>query len=563
MADKNFNIDIETTADTSGVKETDKSIEQLGDEVKRLKRDLNNTPIGSREFVDLGEKVAAAKNQLALAEAQVKKFNTELARTGNTSEGVASKLGGPLTGKIQQAGFQIQDFAVQVGGGTSAMTAFGQQAPQFLGAFGPAGSIAGAIIAIGAVAFNVFSKMGTDTRSAKEKLEEMDEAIQQIAKNKTADLNQEFEDTATAFDLASKRAAALKTAIDEVVKSENKLSLAQLDRRASDRENATAAANQKAAEAGKPVDTRRVANDASLRVQERAEELARQGLVSEQARVAAAQEAAQTKAAELKQAEEAQKKALELLATDRARLAVLREKNEELKKAAQERDTDDPGLQILGGLFPKIIPTTKAADEAQKKLNDPVNKTNQAVLEGRIAALEKSITGDDAELNRKVADLSVEVLAAQTNVSNLVQATRNNAAAINLDLGTLQQGQREKLNSTELKGAEQKASQQVNQQLADTLAIIGDAAQSPEVLNVVEKIKGLAANGVDGGEQQEVFGLFQQLLAKSTASTDKNREVLNKVIAVIDTSVSAVTAVNAKLDEQNRRLKALEANAGK
>lgn len=53
---------------------------------------------------------------------------------------------------IGQAGFQVQDFFVQVQGGTSALTAFSQQGSQLLGIFGPAGAIAGAILAVGALA---------------------------------------------------------------------------------------------------------------------------------------------------------------------------------------------------------------------------------------------------------------------------------------------------------------------------------------------------------------------------------------------------------------------------
>lgn len=51
-----------------------------------------------------------------------------------------------------QAGFQLQDFVVQVQGGTSALTALSQQGSQFLGAFGPAGAIAGAVLTVGTLA---------------------------------------------------------------------------------------------------------------------------------------------------------------------------------------------------------------------------------------------------------------------------------------------------------------------------------------------------------------------------------------------------------------------------
>lgn len=51
-------------------------------------------------------------------------------------------------GGMQQAGYQIGDYAVQVANGTSKMQAFGQQAPQLLQIFGPIGAIVGAGVAV-------------------------------------------------------------------------------------------------------------------------------------------------------------------------------------------------------------------------------------------------------------------------------------------------------------------------------------------------------------------------------------------------------------------------------
>lgn len=47
----------------------------------------------------------------------------------------------------QQAGFQVADFVSQVGAGTNAMVAFGMQAGQLLGFFGPWGAVIGAGVA--------------------------------------------------------------------------------------------------------------------------------------------------------------------------------------------------------------------------------------------------------------------------------------------------------------------------------------------------------------------------------------------------------------------------------
>jgi hypothetical protein len=51
--------------------------------------------------------------------------------------------------QVQNAAFQIGDFATQVGAGTSASIALGQQLPQLLGGFGMLGAVLGAGVAIG------------------------------------------------------------------------------------------------------------------------------------------------------------------------------------------------------------------------------------------------------------------------------------------------------------------------------------------------------------------------------------------------------------------------------
>ena len=63
-------------------------------------------------------------------------------------------------GALQQAGFQIGDFAVQVANGTNGLQAFGQQAPQLLQIFGPAGAVIGAVVAVVAALGVVAQKSG-------------------------------------------------------------------------------------------------------------------------------------------------------------------------------------------------------------------------------------------------------------------------------------------------------------------------------------------------------------------------------------------------------------------
>ena len=87
--------------------------------------------------VGIGVDATGVATGLRVAENQISRFGQTATRsTGQMRQG------------FQQAGFQIQDFVVQVTSGTSAMRAFAQQAPQMLGAFGPQGAVIGTVVAL-------------------------------------------------------------------------------------------------------------------------------------------------------------------------------------------------------------------------------------------------------------------------------------------------------------------------------------------------------------------------------------------------------------------------------
>ena len=93
--------------------------------------------------------------------------------TLNNATGSNSKF----RGGIQQAGYQIQDFVVQVQGGTSAFVAFGQQGSQLAGIFGPSGAVIGALIAI----VSVIAQVSMSSKNAAADLTELANAGQRIA----------------------------------------------------------------------------------------------------------------------------------------------------------------------------------------------------------------------------------------------------------------------------------------------------------------------------------------------------------------------------------------------
>lgn len=83
------------------------------------------------------------------ASTELQSFSRATAATGRTSNAFQYQ--------VQNAAFQMGDFAVQVGGGTSAIRAMSQQLPQLLGGFGVIGAVAGAAAAvIGGLAMVMF-----------------------------------------------------------------------------------------------------------------------------------------------------------------------------------------------------------------------------------------------------------------------------------------------------------------------------------------------------------------------------------------------------------------------
>ena len=79
---------------------------------------------------------------------QVRAANVGVNQFGATTRRSSTNLNRWAKGALQQAGYQIGDYAVQVANGTSKMQAFGQQGSQLLGIFGPVGAILGAGVAI-------------------------------------------------------------------------------------------------------------------------------------------------------------------------------------------------------------------------------------------------------------------------------------------------------------------------------------------------------------------------------------------------------------------------------
>ena len=96
---------------------------------------------------DLTSDLDKAKRELQSTQKVASKTQSSLGglATGMTR---AAKSSGAMTSRVQNASYQVADFAVQVTSGTSATRALAQQLPQLLGGFGMLGAVAGAAVAI-------------------------------------------------------------------------------------------------------------------------------------------------------------------------------------------------------------------------------------------------------------------------------------------------------------------------------------------------------------------------------------------------------------------------------
>lgn len=120
-----------------------------------------------------------------------------------------------LRGIAQQAGFQLQDVAVQAQAGTAALTIIGQQGSQFASVFGPAGAVVGAIIAVasalGSVLFNSSEKAGEGLNDLRDDAIELEDALRSLSLFK---LNEELDQVSESIESQRKELARLQSSPD-------------------------------------------------------------------------------------------------------------------------------------------------------------------------------------------------------------------------------------------------------------------------------------------------------------------------------------------------------------
>lgn len=151
-------------------------IEALGNQLAVLDEAQEN---GARSAAVLAAQLRAGSKASEEEKQKIGELTGQLfdmQRTAQTSAGGNKNW----KSSMQQAGYQVQDFIVQVQGGQSALVAFSQQGSQLAGAFGPGGAVIGAILALSTVVAGALITSLNGGKNAMDALKDAAEAMDKV-----------------------------------------------------------------------------------------------------------------------------------------------------------------------------------------------------------------------------------------------------------------------------------------------------------------------------------------------------------------------------------------------
>lgn len=135
--------------------------------------------LGENLAINIGVNVTGLP-QVQQVQTRMNNLNKTIQRSTSQYNSNAVATNKWAKGALQQAGYQVGDFSVQVANGTSAIQAFGQQGSQLLGIFGPIGAVLGAGVAIVSAIALAFERSGKSAKSAKDSIEELADATSEL-----------------------------------------------------------------------------------------------------------------------------------------------------------------------------------------------------------------------------------------------------------------------------------------------------------------------------------------------------------------------------------------------
>ena len=423
------------------------------------------------------------------AEKELKKYQTAqagaavaIAKTGKVlkdhaeTQNKVTKSGVQMGTGMQNVGYQVQDLAVQIGSGTSAFRAMGQQLPQLLSGFGPVGiaigTISAVVIPLAGALLNTgesAEEAGRRAGKAAENLKKMQEAQAAIIKTQ---LDKSWKDFLTALDeqdVVVSRANIALTRRKELLEAIN-AAQDKLDTAKTAEDLAAVDADPNLSDAEKIARKAAITDKAAARTTEKEIGKVTGAADEAEAEVKRKQEAARVASEKVqairdeKEKEDAERKALEKSEKARAIAAKKIEAQQKVVDDGEFKTTALSYLPVLGTNYTFQQQEKQAVQEqalqdlknkAQGNPKDPARldalkeraPTTQSEFDARVAE-EKAAreaanaAGLDAENKRKIADAVVPKLQETAAVTARQRQSQTNAGIVQVQQKAAQEQQK-------------------------------------------------------------------------------------------------------------------------
>ena len=424
--------------------------------------------------------------------------------------------------QVQQAGYQVADFATQVGAGTSAVQAMGQQLPQLLGAFGPWGAVIGAAAAVLIPLGRALADVAAQSEKTKESLDrakdfigKFAEAAKKAGEQDVQSLTDKLKQQTTTLENLQKAEANSITSKENVAKAHGEIVQSYLD--------AEEATLKYLTQTGQIV-------DAENRLIEIEKERAR---IASESKVAA-------EAAKLASAQAEYNNAI-----------------------ARKRDVER-----------QIAELEKKADEAARSMMVPTTQLNLSVKSDKFAGLK--------EPSLKTQTLQAELDAIATQLSAYYESIKTLEGQFPaLGESIAQAGYQIDATKVEVEANIEKIKTQAD--LTETTATLTRETekQVEEVGKIKEVVGGLEAvtplqeeikarltaavsdSNINTAEQRQIAGDLQTLTASLTAAQSGNRQGIQELISINNQLVTFQAQTNAEIQKLKARVNSIPMSIGR
>lgn len=422
-------------------------------------------------------------------------LGTSLRDTGKIGEDAAEGIGKTgvsmkNTGMLaSQLGFQITDFTTQVSMGTSALTAFAQQAPQAIGALSMAGVATGPIglgLTAAAVAIPIliagFRALSNLMGPVGEGAKLIEDAGKNVADALTEDAVQRWEDVADAMKLQRDMVEATKGKFPELQKASAEAAASILKNEGTLYEASKVILQQ----LGFRLDKYNEIEQAEARAAANRKLEKDQALKEEQERLAKLREEAE-KEQGIRDDMAARRQDIE---EDRARaerdVGVLRISRDRWRNASVD-----------------AAPTAGRREEVRNEFDKDFGSSEMGV---KLQAAEQTLAkaaADKKELEQKMMEQDNVLLAKQTEINDVAKAVEAKTREIEQNFQT-----------QEVKAQADKITQVSEQMAKDLTDVLGKVtAKDDQSKAEVERLKELASDGqIVASELPEVANRFSQLM---------------------------------------------------